>query len=80
MDDELLTQLEKDTAIMLGQVHMNMCRIVADGPTRMDDLTESCEHIHVLQRMIMSQAAARGYPDSFRLLGSVIPGVSDYPE
>ena len=80
MDSELLTQLEKETAVMLGQVHMNMCRIVADGPTRMDDLTESCHHIHVLQRMIMSQAAARAYPDQFRLLGSLIPGAVEYPE
>ena len=80
MDSELLTQLEKDTAVMLGQVHMNMCQIVAEGSTRMDDLTESCHHIHILQRMIMSQAAARAYPNHFRLLGSVIPGAVNYPE
>jgi hypothetical protein len=74
VDNKLLTQLERDTVDMLGQVHMNMCTIVADGPTRMDDLTESCHHVHVLQRMIMGQAAARAYPDHFRLLGSLIPG------
>lgn len=71
---EFLTDLEKETVVLLGKVHMNMCTIVGHDTTRMEDLTESCHHVHVLQRMVMAQAAARAYPKEFRLLGCLLPG------
>jgi hypothetical protein len=47
--------------------------IVANGPTRTEDLAELTAAIHVIQRTVMAQAAARAYPGEFRLLGEVIP-------
>lgn len=47
-----------------------LCKIVADGPSREGDLAELAGAIHVIQRAVMAQAAARAYPDWLRLLGS----------
>jgi hypothetical protein len=47
-------------------------RIIGDGPTRDGDWSEVAVHIHTLQHLIMAQAAARAYPDRFRLLGGVV--------
>lgn len=44
--------------------------IVGNGPSRLNDLRELAAHIHGIQHAIMSQAAARAYPDLYRLLGS----------
>lgn len=46
--------------------------VVADGPTRDADLREIMAHVHGVQRAIMGQAAARAYPDQYRLLGGKI--------
>lgn len=43
--------------------------IVGDGPSRQADLIEFCNHIHNIQNMILAQAAAREYPDLYRLMG-----------
>lgn len=47
--------------------------IVGRDESRAGDLAELAGHIHVIQRSVMAQAAARAYPDKFRLLGEVIP-------
>ena len=47
--------------------------IVGHGPTREADLTELTTAIHVIQRAVMAQAAARAYPGQYRPLGEVIP-------
>lgn len=47
-------------------------RVVGEGPTRMQDLTEMVDKIHQIQHTVMAQAAARAYPGTFRLLGEVI--------
>jgi hypothetical protein len=47
---------------------------VADGPTRNDDLAEVRAAVHVVQRAVLAQAAARACPVEFRLLGGVLPG------
>lgn len=43
--------------------------IIGDGATRSGDINEMCKRIHDVQHMIMAQAAARAYPERFRLLG-----------
>jgi hypothetical protein len=43
--------------------------IIADGPTREQDVREFVALIHLVQQMIMAQAAARAHPDLLRLLG-----------
>jgi hypothetical protein len=49
-------------------------RIVGRERTRMHDLAEAVHHIHALQHTIMAQAAARAYPERFRLLGGTLDG------
>lgn len=45
-------------------------RIIERGPSADADLREFTSHIHAIQHTIMSQAAARAYPKSLRLLGA----------
>jgi hypothetical protein len=47
--------------------------VVADGPTKDSDLAEVRAAAHLIQRTVLAQAAARAYPQEFRLLGTVIP-------
>lgn len=49
--------------------------VVADGSSAAGDLRELASHIHAIQHAILSQAAARVYPDRYRLLGGTLqPG------
>ena len=52
-------------------------RVVADGPTKDDDLAEIRAAIHLIQRAVLAQAAARAHPREFRLLGTVTVGQDD---
>jgi hypothetical protein len=47
--------------------------VVGDGPAREADLAELTTAIHVIQRAVMGQAAARAYPGQYRPFGEVIP-------
>lgn len=67
-----LTPLEIETIGMQGKVWNNLCKIVGDGPSRSGDLKELCAHVHAIQQAIMSNAAARAYPDQFRPLGGTL--------
>ncbi len=69
MADGLLTDLEHQTLTDLGAVWGQLCKIGGTGPTRPEDLTEAMIHIHALQNLVMAQAAARAYPDRYRLAG-----------
>jgi hypothetical protein len=46
--------------------------VIGNGITAKADTIEFVAMIHNIQRMILSQAACRAYPDQFRLLGSKI--------
>lgn len=72
VDDDLLTDDEHECVRLLGQASALMTRIVAEGPTRAADIAELYGHVHVLQRTIGSQAAARAFPARYRLLGSTL--------
>lgn len=67
-----LTQAEHDAVATAALLTNQMAEIVADGPSRDSDLAEAVHHIHAVQRMILAQAAARAYPDRYRLLGSTL--------
>ena len=54
------------TNLMVGKV-------IGQDKTRSSDVGEFVQHIHVIQHMIMSQAAGRVYPSQYRLLGQIIP-------
>jgi len=71
-----LTRDELSAMSLTAELANALGRIVGDGRTRTADLTEAVHHIHALQHMIMSQAAARAYPDRFRLLGGTLDGES----
>lgn len=46
--------------------------VIGHGRTRAGDTSELAGHVHNIQHMIMSQAAARAYPSEFRVLGGHI--------
>lgn len=65
---ELLTELEHSTIALLGMVFSNIVRIAGDSKVP-GDLEEAASRIHDLQHMVMANAAARAYPDRYRLIG-----------
>lgn len=69
---DLLTDREREATRKAGELWGDICAIVGDGPTRDADLAEFIHHIHAIQNGIMRQAAARAYPDEFRLLGETL--------
>jgi len=69
-----LTSQEHEAIRLLGDVGNLLPQIVAHGPTREADLDELVAHLHVLQRSIAAQAAARAYPHTYRLLGWQLRG------
>jgi hypothetical protein len=73
MTDDVLTPAERALVQELGGCYTRLELLVPQGPNREGDLAEARAAIHVVQRMILAQAAARAYPAEFRLLGTVIP-------
>jgi hypothetical protein len=70
-----LTAEEREAVQLAGHLYVLIAeRVMADGATRDDDLVELRAAVHVIQRMVLAQAAARAYPREFRLLGAVISG------
>jgi len=66
---EMLTDDERKAIQMTAGLWNQLCRVVGDGRTRDADMAELCAHIHAIQQAVMSQAAARAYPETYRLLG-----------
>ena len=54
---------------VLGGVYGKFVDMMVPGPARDGDLAEVAFHVHGLQRMILAQAAARAYPERYRLRG-----------
>ena len=70
---ELLTADECEAVRQAGLLYTFIAEhVVTDGPTRDDDLAELRAVIHVIQRTVLAQAAARFYPKEFRLLGGAV--------
>lgn len=68
----LLTEDEKLAVKMAGELWNLLCKIVGSGETRSNDLDELIAPIHLIQRYVMSNAAARAYPNQLRSLGWLI--------
>ncbi len=67
----LLTSDEQDLVVSLGAIAVAFLKIAGtDVPA---DMTEVVDKIHQLQSVVLAQAAARLYPDKFRLLGRTFP-------
>lgn len=71
---ELLTAQEHDCLSHLARAANLLRKItMADTGTYPHDWEEAAAAIHVLQRMVLSQAAGRAYPQRYRLLGNPQP-------
>lgn len=68
----LLTAAEQGAVTTAALLVEQLAEIVADGPSRDADLADAVHHIHAVQRMLLAQAAARAYPDRYRLLGDTL--------
>lgn len=68
---ELLTEAEHRFLSLVGDLYPLACEIVgdADNSNAEHDLRDIATRLHDLQRVVMSQAAARAYPNAYRLLG-----------
>lgn len=69
---ELLTEAEHRVMELTGELWATLGAVIGNGRTRPDDLHEAALHIHAIQNMVLAQAAARGYPDRYRLLGQSV--------
>lgn len=74
---DLLTADEREAMVLTVNLTDVLHRVVGDGSSRGGDLRELLGHIHGIQQAVLSQAAARAYPDDFRLLGQTIEGRED---
>ncbi len=66
---DLLTDDERKALRLSGKLVGLLHGIIGDGMQSANDWAEMAGHIHVIQRAIGAQAAARAYPGEFRLLG-----------
>ena len=68
-----MTDAEHRVVALLGEAFTLYAQeIVADGPTRSHDVGEFAARTHDLQHAVMAQAAARAYPDLYRLAGGTL--------
>lgn len=66
---DLLTDAEHAAITKAGSLMGDLAAIAADGAARDGDLREVMFHVHGIQRAVLKNAAARAYPDLYRLLG-----------
>jgi hypothetical protein len=77
--NELLTPDEHEAVALAGRLYTLMAKkVIGYGPTRGADLAELTALIHGVQHIATSQAAARAYPDLYRLQGGLV-GVPPAP-
>lgn len=68
-DQDLLTDEELELLDLAKKMAGLLSKIIGRGDTRAIDIAEAYGALHVIQRMVGAQAAARAYPDACRLLG-----------
>lgn len=70
---DMLTEAElRAMDITVDLVNVMCQEVIGRGPTRDNDIREFVHHVHIIQQAILSQAAGRAYPDTFRTLGEVV--------
>ena len=73
MTTEALTAAEHRVVELLGEaMSLYATKVVGDGRTRTPDVHEFGASIHALQNAVLAQAAARAYPDRYRLAGGSV--------
>lgn len=71
-DRELLSDAEHRALQLTADLYNLIANeIVGHDPSRHNDLAEAAYIIHRLQDMLLAQAAARAYPNRYRLLGEL---------
>lgn len=68
----LLTDEEHKAMELSGQLAGMMRRMIGDGPCANGDWAEVAHDIHHLQERIMAQAAARAFPEKYRIAGGTL--------
>lgn len=76
-DAGLLTPDEHKAIDQAAELNTLIQKIIGSGPNSKSDKQEMELYIHLIQNMIMSQAAARAYPKMYRLLGKSITKTED---
>lgn len=77
---ELLTDDEHRLLDLTGELWRVLCAVVGNEPSRAVDLAEAAAHVHAIQNMVLAQAAARAYPDRYRLLGGQLTSDSQFSQ
>lgn len=72
-----LTADELRAIDLAAELYNLLARIVGRSPSRAGDIGEFTIHIHGIQQAVMSQAAARAYPERFRLLGETLKATDE---
>jgi hypothetical protein len=65
----ILTADEHRAMELTAELWDAVAGLAGEGSPRNSDLAELRQHIHAVQHTILAQAAARAYPDRYRLLG-----------
>lgn len=65
----MLTDAEHRALALTEDLYEALTSVVSRGPGRAADLASLATHVHAIQALVMAQAAARAYPDRYRLLG-----------
>lgn len=71
----ILTEAEHKLVKDIADVFGSFLGIMEHNDSYGGDLQEIIYHIHVLQNHVLAQAAARAYPNKYRLLGGIIEKV-----
>ena len=66
---ELLSEAELEALDITVQLAHKLLEIVGKGPQSNGDWKEMVSALHHIQNAILAQAAARAYPEKFRLMG-----------
>lgn len=75
----LLTPEEHEVMDMTANLANALRRVVGDGPHAAHDWNEIAAPIHTIQHHVLAQAAARAYPERYRLMGQTLTTVAETP-
>lgn len=64
-----LTAAEHEAIAQAAKLWDTLCAVAEEDVTRSRDLSELAVHIHAIQHAVMANAAARVYPNLYRVMG-----------
>jgi len=72
MSAPLLTEAEHRVVDLSSELAVELHGVIGHGPSRAQDLRETFAAIHMIQNAVLAQAAARAYPERYRLMGEAL--------